>query len=314
MPSRATLAGATTGARFVKFGLQIGSFTWPGGAPEIGPTLARVVRAADDAGFDSIWVMDHFFQIRGFGRPEEPMLDGMTALGFMAAHSDRARLGLMVGGVHYRHPGLWVKATTTLDVLSAGRAWFGIGAAWNQEESEALGFPFPSLGTRFEMLEDTLRVAHAMWSGERGTEEDLMGHHVRATRMLNSPQALSRPRVPIMIGGGGERKTLRLVAQYADACNVFGGPEKIHHKYAVLRRHCEELGRPFDEIERTTLQNVHVDVNGAGGAETPAQITERFAELGDAGAQHVLFGVRDVWQTDKLALLGRTVLSDLRSL
>ena len=149
----------------MKFGLQIGSFTWPGGAPEIGPTLARVVRAADDAGFDSIWVMDHFFQIRGFGRPEEPMLDGMTALGFMAAHSDRARLGLMVGGVHYRHPGLWVKAATTLDVLSGGRAWFGIGAAWNQEESEALGVPFPSLGTRFEMLEDTLRVAHAMWSG-----------------------------------------------------------------------------------------------------------------------------------------------------
>ena len=298
----------------MKFGLQISSFTWPGGTPEIGPTLARVVRAADDAGFDSIWVMDHFFQIRGVGRPEEPMLEGMTALGYIAGHSDRARLGLLVGGVHYRRPGLWVKATTTLDVLSGGRAWFGIGAAWNQDESEALGFPFPPLGTRFEMLEDTLRIAHAMWSGDHGTEEDIKGHHARATRMLNSPQALSRPHVPIMIGGGGEQKTLRLVAKYADACNVFGGPEKIHHKYEVLRRHCEELGRPYDEIERSTLQNVNVDLTGAGGAETPAQITERFAELGDAGAQHVLFSVRDVWQTDKLALLGRTVLSDLRSL
>ncbi len=220
----------------------------------------------------------------------------------------------MVGGIHYRQPGLWVKATTTLDVLSSGRAWFGIGAAWNQAESEALGFPFPPLGTRFEMLEDTLRMAHGMWSGERGSEEDFEGRHVRATRLLNSPQALSRPRIPIMIGGGGEQKTLRLVAKYADACNVFGGPETIHHKYSVLRRHCEELGRPYEEIERSTLQGVHVNATGADGAETPAQITDRFAELGDAGAQHVLFGVRDVWQTDKLGLLGETVLADLRSL
>ncbi len=298
----------------MKFGLQISSFTWPGGPEQLAPTLARIVRAADDAGFDSIWVMDHFFQIRSVGRPEEPMLEGMTALGWIAAHSERARLGLLVGGVHYRHPGLWVKAATTLDVLSGGRAWFGIGAAWNQDESEALGFPFPPLGVRFELLEDTLRVAHAMWAGERGTEEDLQGRQYRATRLLNSPQSLSRPRIPIMIGGGGEQKTLRLVAQYADACNVFGGPEKIHHKYEVLRRHCEAIGRPFDEIERSTLQNVNVAPDGAGGAETPAQVTDRFAELGDAGAQHVLFSVRDVWQTDKLELLGRTLLTDLRGL
>ena len=296
----------------MKFGLQISSFTWPGGPAQLAPTLGRVVRAADEAGFDSIWVMDHFFQIRSVGRPEEPMLEGMTALGWMAAHSERARLGLMVGGVHYRHPGLWVKAATTLDVLSGGRAWFGIGAAWNQEESEALGFPFPPLGVRFELLEDTLRIATAMWSGEQGTGEDFHGRHYRATRLLNSPQALSRPRIPIMIGGGGEQKTLRLVARYGDACNVFGGPEKIHHKYEVLRRHCDEVGRPFDDIERSTLQSVNVDQNGAAGAETPAQVTDRFAELGDAGAQHVLFGVRDVWQTDKLGLLGRTVLTDLR--
>jgi F420-dependent oxidoreductase-like protein len=296
----------------LKFGLQISSFTWPGGPAQLAPTLARVVRAADDAGFDSIWVMDHFFQIRSVGRLEEPMLEGMTALGWMAAHSERARLGLMVGGVHYRHPGLWVKAATTLDVLSGGRAWFGIGAAWNQEESEALGFPFPPLGVRFELLEDTLRIAHGMWAGERGTEEDFQGRRYRATRLLNAPQSLSRPRIPIMIGGGGERKTLRLVAQYGDACNVFGGPEKIHHKYEVLRRHCEALGRPFDEIERSTLQSVNVHQDGADGAETPAQVTDRFAELGDAGAQHVLFSLRDVWQTDRLDLLGRTVLADLR--
>ena len=296
----------------MKFGLQISSFTWPGGPAQLAPTLARVVRAADDAGFDSIWVMDHFFQIRVVGRPEEPMLDGMTTLGYMAAHSDRARIGLMVGGIHYRQPALWIKATTTLDVLSGGRAWFGIGAAWNQEESAALGFPFPSLGTRFEMLEDTLRMAHAMWTGERGTEEDFTGDHVRATRLLNSPQALSRPRIPIMIGGGGEQKTLRLVARYGDACNVFGGPEKLHHKFSVLKRHCEGVGRPYGDIERSTLQNVHVDADGAKGAESPGQVTDRFAELGDAGAQSIVFSVRNVWQTDKLDLLGRTVLADLR--
>ncbi|MBF8290622.1 MAG: Bac luciferase protein [Chloroflexi bacterium] len=249
----------------MKFGLQISSFTWPGGPEQIAPTLARVVRVADDAGFDSIWVMDHFFQIRAVGRPEEPMLEGMTTLGWMAAHSTRARLGLMVGGVHYRHPGLWVKAATTLDVLSGGRAWFGIGAAWNQAESEALGFPFPPLGTRFALLEDTLRIAHGMWTGESGTEEDIQGHRYRATRLLNSPQALSRPRIPIMIGGGGEQKTLRLVAQYADGCNVFGGPERIHHKFEVLRRHCEAIGRPIDEIERSTLQNVNVGADSASG-------------------------------------------------
>src|SRR5512143_2170787 len=141
----------------MKFGLQIPSFTWPGGPEAIAPTLARIVRTADDVGFDSIWVMDHFFQIRGVGPVEEPMLEGWTTLGFLAANTRRARLGLMVGGVHYRHPGLWVKAATTLDVLSEGRAWLGIGAAWNEEESRGLGFPMPPLGTRFEMLEETLR-------------------------------------------------------------------------------------------------------------------------------------------------------------
>lgn len=290
----------------MKLGLQVNSFTWPGGAAAIGPTLARVTRAADDAGFDSIWVMDHFFQIRGLGPPEAPMLEGMTALGFMAANSDHARLGLMVGGIHYRSPGLWIKATTTLDVLSGGRAWFGIGAAWNEEESRALGFPMPPLGERFEWLEDTLRMAHAMWSGGTGTGERLEGRRVEATRLLNSPQAISRPRVPIMVGGGGERKTLRLAAQYADACNVFGGPERIAHKYAVLREHCERLGRPYEEIERSTLQSVDLD------RESPAQVVERFGALGAAGAQHVIFSVRGVSDVSRLELLGAEVLPQLR--
>jgi F420-dependent oxidoreductase-like protein len=297
----------------MKAGLQISSFTWPGGTEAIGPTLGRTVRAADDAGFDSIWVMDHFFQIRGVGRAEEPMLEGWTALGFMAAHSTNARLGLMVGGVHYRLPGLWIKAATTLDVLSGGRAWLGIGAAWNEEESQGLGFPFPPLRERFEMLEETLQIAHGMWQGERGSEAAFDGARYQAARLMNSPQALSRPHPPIMIGGGGERKTLRLVAQYADACNVFGDPARIHHKYEVLREHCESIGRDPEEIERSTLQSVRLELDGQPG-DSPAQVVDRFGDLADAGAQHVIFGVRDVWDPRTIEILGRDVLPQLRDL
>jgi F420-dependent oxidoreductase-like protein len=298
----------------MKIGLQISSFTWPGGPESIGPTLGRIVRQADDAGFDSIWVMDHFFQIRGNGRAEEPMLEGMTALGFMAAHSRRARLGLMVGGVHYRHPGLWVKATTTLDVLSGGRAWLGIGAAWNAEESRALAFPFPPLGERFEMLEETLQIAHGMFQGERGSEAAFRGRHYRAERLLNSPQSLSRPRVPIMVGGGGERKTLRLVAQYADACNVFGSPEAIARKYAILDAHCAAVGRDPGEIERSTLQDVRLAADGAGGGEAPNQVVERLGELADAGAQHVIVDLKAVHEPARLERFASAVIPQLRAL
>ncbi|HYL40001.1 MAG TPA: LLM class F420-dependent oxidoreductase [Candidatus Binatus sp.] len=297
----------------MKFGIQVSSFTFPGGNRELGAHLERIVRTADDVGFDSIWVMDHLFQIRSVGRVDEPMLEGWTALGFIGAHTKRARIGLMVGGIHYRHPGIWLKAATTLDVLTGGRAWLGLGAAWNQQESEGLGFEFPPLGVRFEMLEETLQYAREMFEGEKGSGRALHGRHYRPTHLLNSPQSISRPRVPIMIGGGGEQKTLRLVAQYADATNVFGGPEKLHHKYEVLRAHCEAVGRPFDEIERSTLEG-HLDVtkDGNGGSETPAQVIDRFGEIGDAGAQHILFSVRDPWQTERIELLGSTLLSQMR--
>ena len=289
----------------MKIGLQINRFDWPGGTTAIGPTLARIVRSADDAGFDSLWVMDHFFQIRGIGPDEDPMLEGWTTLGFMAANTSRARLGLMVGGVHYRLPGLWVKAATTLDVLSGGRAYLGIGAAWNQDESDALGFPMPPLRTRFEMLEETLRIAHAMWQGERGTQEAFAGSQYVAGRLLNSPQSISRPRVPIMIGGGGEKKTLRLVAQYADATNVFGGPEMIARKYAILREHCKEVGRPYAEIERSTLQNTRLSATGGEGGETPEAAAARFAPLAEAGAQHVVLGIGNIEQPGVEVLAAR---------
>jgi F420-dependent oxidoreductase-like protein len=258
--------------------------------------------------------MDHFFQIRSVGKVDEPMLEGWTTLGFLAANTSRARLGLMVGGVHYRDPGLWVKAATTLDVLSGGRAWLGIGAAWNEEESRGLGFPFPPLGVRFELLEETLQIAHAMWTGERGTEGEFVGQHVRAERLLNSPQSLSRPRVPIMVGGGGERKTLRLVAQYADACNVFGSPEGIARKYGILADHCAAVGRDPSEIEHSTLQSVRLAGTSGARTEAPGAVVERFAELSDAGAEHVVVDVHDVHEPSVFETFGRSIIPQLHAL
>jgi F420-dependent oxidoreductase-like protein len=298
----------------VKLGLQISSFTWPGGDAEIAPTLARIVRTADEAGFDSIWVMDHFFQIRGNGPPEEPMLEGFTTLGYLAALTQRARLGLMVGGIHYRQPALWLKAATTLDVLTGGRSYFGIGAAWNQEESDALGFPFPELRVRFRMLEDTLRFVRDGWWGERGTEEAFAGRTVQATHVLNSPQALSRPRPPILIGGGGELKTLRLVAQYADACNIFGNPQNLRRKYEILEEHCIDVGRDYAEIEKTNLSGISITEDGARGSLTPAGFVDRLGAWAEAGSMHTIFSLRDVWDTSKLELIGREVIPQVRDM
>jgi F420-dependent oxidoreductase-like protein len=298
----------------LKIGLQISSFTWPGGDAEIGPTLARIAAAADDAGFDSIWVMDHFFQIRSVGQVEEPMLEGLTALGFMAAHTHRARLGLMVGGIHYRHPGMWIKAVTTLDVLSGGRAWFGIGAAWNVQESRALSFPMPVLADRFVTLEETLQMAHLAFTGERGSETELDGRFVQAERIMNSPQSISRPRPPILVGGGGERKTLRLAARYADACNVFGGPDMLRHKYDVLRRHCLALGRDYAEIERTNLATISITPDGRRGSLTPTGLVDRLGGWAEAGSQHTIFSIREVSDVSKIELIGRDVLPQVRAL
>jgi alkanesulfonate monooxygenase SsuD/methylene tetrahydromethanopterin reductase-like flavin-dependent oxidoreductase (luciferase family) len=267
----------------VKLGLQIPSFTWPGGDAAIGPTLARIAETADGVGFDSLWVMDHFYQIRG-------------------------TLGLMVGGVHYRQAGLWAKAATTLDVLSGGRAYLGIGAAWNEEESHGLGFPMPPLGVRFEMLEETLQIVHAMWQGERGSGESFRGKHYQADRLLNSPQALSKPHPRILIGGGGEQKTLRLVARYADACNVFGGPDQLSHKFSVLRERCAEVGRPFGEIERTNLGRVDLATQSA------SEVVAGFGRLADVGVQHVIFSLAGVADVHNIEALGRDVIPQVHAI
>ena len=292
----------------MKIGLQIPSFTWPGGDAAIGPTLGQIAKTADAVGFDSLWVMDHFYQIRGVGRPEEPMLEGWSALAFMAAQTYRATLGLLVGGVHYREAGLWAKAATTLDVLSGGRAYLGIGAAWNEEESRGLGFPMPPLGVRFEMLEETLQIVHAMWQGERGSGQSFRGEHYQAERLLNSPQAVSKPHPKVIIGGGGEQKTLRLVARYADACNIFGGPDQLTHKFSVLRERCAEVGRPFDAIERTNLSRVDLS------RQSPDDVVDGFGRLADVGVQHVMFSLADVADLHNLETLGRDVIPQVRAI
>src|SRR5579864_3160379 len=272
----------------MKLGISISNFTWEGGPARLGSTLAEIAKTADQAGLDSLWVMDHFWQIRGLGPPEHEMLEGYSALAFMAAVTKRAQLGTMVTGAVYRYPGILAKTVTTLDVLSGGRAWLGIGAAWNEEESHGLGIPFPPVAERFERLEETLQICLHMW---RGDETPYHGTHYQLDRPLNSPQSLTRPHPPIMIGGGGERKTLRLVAKYADACNLFLTPD-VAHKLDVLRAHCDAEGRDYDEIIKTCYFVFDVGERG----EKAAEMVDRLGQLAELGFQAALGAVANVWQ------------------
>ncbi len=281
----------------MKIGLQVNHFTWNNGPEQLGPTFGAIGRRAEEAGFDSLWVMDHFFQIGGLGQPEEPMLEGYTALGFIAGQTSRIKLGTMVTGVTYRHPGVLVKTVTTLDVVSGGRAYLGIGAAWNEREHLGLGVPFPPLKERFERLEETLQIALQMWSGEAG---EYNGKHYQLKEAINSPQALTRPHPPILIGGGGEQKTLRLVAKYGDACNLFAriGDGMMQHKLDVLRGHCEDLGRPYEEIEKTSLSQLIITRDGREGSMSPQQAVDYFGQLAEMGIDQAIFGMRNVSEPD----------------
>jgi F420-dependent oxidoreductase-like protein len=236
----------------MELGLHIANFTWDGGPAQLAPTLGRVATAAEDAGIARLTVMDHLWQIQGIGRPEDEMLEAYTTLGYLAAVTKRVKLHVLVTAVVYRAPGLLAKCVTTLDVLSGGRAGLGIGAAWNEEEARGLGLLFPPTRERFERLEEAVLICEQMWSD---SDAPLTGTHYQLERTLNSPQSLSRPRPYLMIGGSGERKTLRLVALHADACNIFSGPQAAH-KLEVLRQHCEREGRDYDAIEKTTIISI----------------------------------------------------------
>ena len=292
----------------MKVGLQIPVFTWPGGPAAIAGILAEIARTADDAGFASIWVMDHFFQIApGLGEVDEPMFEGYGALSYLAAVTKKARLGTLVTGVHYRHPGFLIKQVTNLDVLSGGRAYFGVGAGWYERESKGLGFPFPPVATRFEWLEETLQIAHQMWAkGQPKQVKPYQGQHFQLAEPINSPQPLSKPHPPIMVGGMGEKKTLRMVAQYADACNLFArvGEDEIRRKLDVLAGHCQALGRPYEQIERTTLGTVHL----AAGEMSAGDVIERCQRLAEVGIQHAIFNMPNVHQITPLEQFGRQII------
>jgi F420-dependent oxidoreductase-like protein len=235
----------------LKLAIHNPSFTYSGGPENIAPMLAATARAADEGGAEQYTLMDHWFQIPGVGSPEEPMLEGYTTLGYVAAQTERVRLGLLVSGVTYRHPGLLAKTVTTLDVLSGGRAQLGLGAAWFEQEHDALGVPYPPLAERFERLEEAIQICFQMWSEDNGPYK---GKHYELAETLCSPPPIQQPRPTLMIGGSGEKKTLRLVARYADACNLFGDePEVVAHKLAVLKGHCESEGRDYDAIEKTII-------------------------------------------------------------
>jgi len=262
--------------------LHLVNFDYPGGPAAIGSVLAEVGEAAESAGLSNLSAMDHYLQmdVAGLGGPLAPMLEGYTTLGYLAGHTRTVDLQLLVTGVTYRHPGLLAKIVSTVDVLSGGRAMLGIGAAWYEREHRAYGVPFPPLAERFERLEETLRIVQQMWGPDDGPFE---GKHYRLEATINSPQPLRQPHPPIMIGGAGERKTLRLVAKYANACNLFANagsdPADIQHKLDVLQEHCQREGTAFDSIRRTLLWSGPVDPSARGGSDF-AEALQPFAAMG----------------------------------
>ena len=291
----------------MRLGLQVPNFTWPNGQEQLGDTFGLIAERAERAGLYSLWVMDHFFQIGFSGPPELEMLEGYSALAFAAGRTNHIKLGTMVTGVTYRHPGILLKTVTTLDVLSHGRAYLGIGAAWNEEEHRGLGVPFPPLAERFERLEETLQIAHQMWAGNDAPYE---GKHYQLARPLNSPHAVQKPHPPILIGGGGERKTLKLVAQYGDACNLFARlplPE-LKRKLDILREHCAAIGRPYAEIEKTTLSSYRLTRDGRNGSTTPTALLEHLAQLAELGIDQAIFSLQNVSDLEPFDLLATEVV------
>lgn len=284
----------------MKIGLHVADFTYPSGPAGLADDLTRIVTTAEELGFERVSVMDHLWQISVVGPPEHDMLEAYTTLGYLAARTSKVELLAWVTAVSYRDPGLLAKLVTTLDVLSKGRAWLGIGAAWNDEEAKGLGLFFPSTAERFERLEETLDICLQMWGD---SEEPFEGKHYRLGRTLNVPQSLQRPHPPILIGGGGEKKTLRLVAKYAQACNLFPGPD-LARKLDVLRGHCETEGRDYDDIEKTVMMPLDPGVNG----EKVDELLGHLQGVAKLGVAHVHGFVPEVADLERLRVIGREVI------
>ena len=282
----------------MRVSLNLTSYSWPRGP---GAELARLAGAAEEAGVDTVWVPDHLLQADPTAGPgDTEMLEAYTTLGFLAAQTDRVRLGTMVTGVTFRPPALLVKAVTTVDVLSGGRAWLGIGAGYHGEEADAMGLPLPPVAERFQRLEETLQIAARMWAGD---DTPFAGRHYRLGRPVGSPPPTQRPGPPILVGGAGERKTLRLVARYADACNLFDIPDggrTVTHKLAVLARHCADLGRPYEEIEKTLSTRLEA-------GEPADAFVARCREAAALGIEHVVVLTPGPWTPDRLAVLAEAI-------
>ena len=314
----------------MRVGLHIGKFHWPGSPGNIGDKLAEIARTADDMGFYSLWVMDHLFQLGSqygiiHGPVEAPMLEGYSTISYLAALTQQIKLGLLVTCNFFRHPGLLVKVVSTIDVLSGGRVYLGIGAGWFEREAKGLGIAFPSLRERFERLEENLQIAKQMWAGNVKPFE---GKHYQLAESLNSPQPLSKPHPPILIGGGGEKKTLRLVAKYADACNFVMRPtfkyadaraseshetsldilrtslDTLRRKLAILRQHCTNVGRPYGDIEKTVATYIKL----APDAMDTTEVIRICRQLADLGFQHVIFNMPNVHEIKPLKIMGNDVI------
>lgn len=271
-------------------GLQIPSFKYPGGTPAIRPKLKEIVTTAEAAGFYSLWVMDHYYQIKGmFGEAyTDPMLESYTTLGYFAGLTEKTYLGVLVVGVVYRHPSVLLKMANTLDILAGGRTYLGIGAAWYEDEAIGYGIPYPSTSVRFEQLEDNLKLAKALWASD---QTSFTGKHFSAPAITNNPRPLSTPHPRIMVGGTGPNKTLRMVAEYADACNIgdWVGRQNMQKALDTLKKHCETLGRDYDSIEKTALCTVHLS-----GKDTVESVMSRLEDLSGMGFSHVIFNMPDV--------------------
>jgi F420-dependent oxidoreductase-like protein len=288
----------------MNIGLQIPSFKVPGGTAAIRPQLKEVVTSAEAAGFYSLWVMDHYYQIKGlFGEAyTDPMLEAYTTLGYFAGLTEKAYLGVLVTGVIYRQPAVLMKMVNTLDVLSGGRAYLGIGAAWYEEEARGNGIPYPPTSERFERLEDGLKLAQALWSSD---ETAFAGQHFSAPAITNNPRPLSNPHPRILIGGTGPNKTLRMVAQYADACNIgdWVGRETMQKSLDILKGHCEALGRDYNTIEKTCLGTAHLSAQ-----DTVSGLLSRLKELSALGFTHAIFNLPDVYSLKPLETFAKEII------
>jgi F420-dependent oxidoreductase-like protein len=294
----------------MKFGLQIPRFNWPGTPEDTGSTLIEIAKMADTGGFHSLWVMDHYYQIApGLGREDDPMLEGYSTLHFLASATKRIKLGTMVTGVIYREPAFLIKQAVGLDVLSGGRAYFGVGAGWYKEEAVGMGFPFPPVATRFEMLEEMLQIAHQMFEDDRSPYE---GKHYQLKKPILSPQPLTKPHPPILIGGMGEKKTLKFVAKYANATNLFlrAGMDTLKHKLEVLQRHCDEQGSDYDAIEKTTLGTIHLEE----GEDKVGSVVETCRQLAELGFDHAIFNMPNPHEIKPLETIAEEIIPEIKDM